>query len=124
MKIRVSNFQNKCPYLSTRHFFYFSRIDIAPGNLKSWNIRHENDFFCIFRFGELLVLVKNPIKFEFRDTLFSKIRPNFCRPSASSVFKIPKFPSRIGAIHKRRRNILGGEWGIKFRCCKILEGRS
>ena len=30
---------------------------------------------------------------------------------------------QIGAIHKRRRNILGGEWGLKFRCCKILEGR-
>ena len=29
-----------------------------------------------------------------------------------------------GAIHKRRLNILGGEWGLKFRCCKILEGRS
>ena len=29
-----------------------------------------------------------------------------------------------GAIHKRRRNILGGEGGLKFRCCKILEGRS
>ena len=30
----------------------------------------------------------------------------------------------IWAIHKRRRNILGGrEGGLKFRCCKILEGR-
>jgi hypothetical protein len=29
-----------------------------------------------------------------------------------------------GAIHKTRRNILGGEGGLKVRCCKILEGRS
>ena len=28
-----------------------------------------------------------------------------------------------GAIHKRRQNILGGEGGLKFRCCKILEGK-
>ena len=28
-------------------------------------------------------------------TLFSKIRPNFCRTIAISVFKIPKLPSRI-----------------------------
>ena len=28
------------------------------------------------------------------------------------------------AIHKRRWNILGWEWRLKFRCCKILEGRS
>ena len=27
------------------------------------------------------------------------------------------------AIHKRRRNILGEEGGLKFQCCKILEGR-
>ena len=32
--------------------------------------------------------------------------------------------SGLGAIHKRRRNILGGKGGLKFRCCKILEGRS
>ena len=31
--------------------------------------------------------------------------------------------SLLGAIHKRRRNILGGEGGLKFRCCKILEVR-
>ena len=30
----------------------------------------------------------------------------------------------LGAIHKRRRNILGGKGGLKFRCCKILEGGS
>ena len=30
----------------------------------------------------------------------------------------------IGAIDKRRRNILGGEGSLKLRCCKILEGRS
>ena len=29
-----------------------------------------------------------------------------------------------GAIHKRRRNILRGEGGLKFRCCKLLEGKS
>ena len=30
----------------------------------------------------------------------------------------------LGAIHKRRRNILGGEEGLKFQFCKILEGKS
>ncbi len=30
--------------------------------------------------------------FKFRGTLFSKIRPNFCRPHAMSVFKILKNP--------------------------------
>ena len=29
-----------------------------------------------------------------------------------------------GATHKRRQNILGGEEGLKFQCCKKLEGRS
>ena len=32
--------------------------------------------------------------------------------------------SAYGAIHKRRRNILGDEGGLKLRCCMILEGRS
>ena len=31
---------------------------------------------------------------------------------------------QLGAIHKRHRNILGGEGGLKFRCCNKLEGRS
>ena len=26
-------------------------------------------------------------------------------------------------MQKRRQNILGGRGGLKFRCCKILEGR-
>ena len=30
----------------------------------------------------------------------------------------------LGTIHKRHRNISGGVEGLKFRCCKILEGRS
>ena len=30
----------------------------------------------------------------------------------------------LGAIHKRHQNILGGEKGLKFQCCKKLEGRS
>ena len=39
---------------------------------------------------------------------------------------IMRFPCRsaLGAILKRRPNILRGEWGLKFECCKILEGRS
>ena len=45
------------------------------------------------------------------------------REDESPAYSLLNINKLLGAIHKRRRNILGGG-GLKFRCCKILEGRS
>ena len=47
----------------------------------------------------------------------------FSTPLLYRIFTLQLF-FFLGAIHKRRQNILGGKGGLKFRCCMILEGRS
>ena len=45
--------------------------------------------------------------FKFRGTLFSKIRPNFCRRHKTSVFKIQKFPCMMKNIASKSILALG-----------------
>jgi len=65
---------------------------------------------------------------DFDSSIFDmiiKIRPQnlFSVKQADGTISA-KRTRKKGAIHKRRQTILGGEGGLKFRCCKTFEGRS
>ena len=92
--------------------------------ISSYNCRYA--FFFFFSFIIFFQVCKSSHLSNFK--CFSQLFTIFystCKCLKLIGIAIKHGVNKLGPIHKRRRNILGGGEGChKFRCCKILEGRS